>query len=74
MKQRGFTIIELVIVMAVIAILITVGMAYFRGLQDEAKKTQALGDLRALQIAVESYYKNNNQYPIATTTGSTNWQ
>ena len=75
MKKKGFTLIELLIVMAVIAILIGIAIPAFRGMQDEARKSKAQGDVRVLKIAVESYYKNHsNAYPVATTTGSTAWQ
>jgi len=63
-KSKAFTLIELLIVMAVIAILIAIAIPSFRGMQNEAKKTKAQGDVRVLKIAIESYYKNNNnQYP-----------
>jgi len=66
-KSKGFTLIELLIVMAVIAILIAIAIPSFRGMQNEARKTKAQGDLRVLKVAVESYYKNNaNQYPAET--------
>ncbi|MFC1767551.1 type II secretion system protein [Candidatus Margulisiibacteriota bacterium] len=64
-KSKGFTLIELLIVMAVIAILIAIAIPSFRGMQNEARKTKAQGDLRVLKVAVESYYKNNNNvYPV----------
>jgi prepilin-type N-terminal cleavage/methylation domain-containing protein len=64
MKTKAFTLIELLIVMAVIAILISITIPSFRGMQNEAKKVKAQGDLMTLQIAVESYYKNyNSVYP-----------
>jgi len=63
-KSKGFTLIELLIVMAVIAILIAIAIPSFRGMQQEARKTKAQGDVRVLKIAIESYYKNhNNEYP-----------
>jgi prepilin-type N-terminal cleavage/methylation domain-containing protein len=63
-KSKGFTLIELLIVMAVIAILIAIAIPSFRGMQNEARKTKAQGDVRVLKIAIESYYKNhNNVYP-----------
>ena len=63
-KSKGFTLIELLIVMAVIAILIAIAIPSFRGMQQEARKTKAQGDVRVIKIAIESYYKNhNNQYP-----------
>lgn len=62
--SKGFTLIELLIVMAVIAILIAIAIPSFRGMQSEARKTKAQGDVRVIKIAVESYYKNhNNVYP-----------
>ncbi len=67
-KSKAFTLIELLIVMAVIAILIAIAIPSFRGMQNEARKTKAQGDLRVLKIAIESYYKNNNnQYPAVAT-------
>ena len=66
-KSKGFTLIELLIVMAVIAILIAIAIPSFRGMQNEARKTKAQGDLRVLKVAIESYYKNNaNVYPDET--------
>ena len=66
MRRRAFTLIELLIVMAVIAILIAIAIPSFRGMQNEARKTKSQGDLRVIKIAVESYYKNHtNLYPAA---------
>ena len=65
MRRKGFTLIELLIVMAVIAILIAIAIPSFRGMQNEARKTKAQGDLRPIKIAVESYYKNNGVYPAS---------
>ena len=63
--SKGFTLIELLIVMAVIAILIAIAIPSFRGMQMEARKTKAQGDVRVIKIAIESYYKNhNNLYPV----------
>jgi prepilin-type N-terminal cleavage/methylation domain-containing protein len=65
-KRKGFTIIELLIVMAVIAVLIGIAIPSFRGMQIEAWKTQAEGDTRVLKIALESYYKSNGAFPAAS--------
>lgn len=64
--KKGFTIIELLIVIAVIAILIGIALPRFRGMQEEGNIAKAKGELRTLQTAVESYYiHNNNTYPTA---------
>ena len=64
--KKGFTIIELLIVISVIAILIGIALPRFRGMQEEGNIAKAKGELRTLQTAVESYYiHNNNTYPAA---------
>ncbi len=63
-KKKGFTIIELLVVMTVIAILVGLALPRFKGMQDEGNIAKAKGELRTLQSAVESYYiHNNNAYP-----------
>ena len=64
MIRKGFTILELLVVIMVISILIGISLPRFRGIQQEAQVAQAKGDLRTLQTAVESYYIHNaNAYP-----------
>ena len=64
MKTKGFTLIEILIVIAVISILIGIALPRFKGMQEEGNITKAKGELRTLQTAVESYYiHNDNTYP-----------
>jgi len=63
-KSRAFTLIELLIVMSVIAIIISIALPSFKGMQNQARIIKAQGDLRSIKVAIESYYSNNNnQYP-----------
>jgi len=48
MNKKGFTIVELVIVIAVIAILSAVLIPTFSGVIDEANKTTAVADAKAV--------------------------
>jgi len=59
--KKGFTLIELIIVIAVISILIGIALPRFRGMQDAGYVAQAKGELRTLQTAVESYYVHNSE-------------
>ena len=68
--KRGFTLIELMIVMAVIAILIGIALPQFRGMQEEGLVAQAKAELMTLKTAVESYYIHTGAYP----TDSATWQ
>ena len=68
--KRGFSIIELLIVIAVIAILIGIALPQFRGMQEEGLIAQAKAELRTLKTAIESYYIHTGAYP----TDSATWQ
>ena len=62
--KRAFTLIELMIVMAVIAILVGIALPRFKGMRQEANITKAHGELRALKIAIESYAMHHDDtYP-----------
>lgn len=66
LRKKGFTIIELLIVITVIAILVGIALPRFRGMQDEGNINKAKAELRTLQTAIESYYIHNaNTYPTA---------
>ncbi len=62
-KYKGFTLIELLIVMAVVSILIAIIIPSYRGMQNDAWIAKAEKEVQTLQVAVESYYRNNQKYP-----------
>lgn len=65
-RRKGFTILELMIVIAVIGILVGIALPRFKGMQDEGNIARAKGELRTLQTAVESYViHHNNTTPVA---------
>ncbi len=74
-NQKGFTLVELVIVMAVIAVILSVVIPNLRGMQQESQLTKAEGELNTLKTAVTSFWRNNsNTYPAnihAALTGAT---
>ncbi len=73
--KRGFTLIELMIVISVMAILIGISLPYFKGMQDEGRSAKAAGELRTLTTAIESFYSHHSEYPVQTTAVNfTDWQ
>ena len=70
--QKGFTLVELVIVMAVIAVILSVVIPNLRGMQAESQLTKSEGELNTLKTALTSYWRNNsNLYPTNITTDLT---
>lgn len=63
MFKKGFTIIELLIVIAVISILVGIALPRFKSMRDEGNIARAKGELRTLQTAVESINIHTGAYP-----------
>jgi prepilin-type N-terminal cleavage/methylation domain-containing protein len=63
MKKQAFTLIELLIVVAIIAILAAIAVPNFLEAQTRAKVSRAKTDLRTISVAVESYAVDHNKYP-----------
>ena len=69
--KKGFTLIEMMIVIVVIAILVGMLLPSFRGTQDEASEQRAKSELRTLATAIESYYIHNSNTLPANLTAMT---
>src|SRR5207248_352426 len=69
--ENGFTLIELLIVIAIIVILMGLLFPAFKGVQDQAKRTQAKNDLTQIVTAVNAFYTEYGKYPTAATTDAT---
>jgi len=68
-NEKGFTLVELVIVMAVIALILSVVIPNLRAMQQEGQLTKAESELQTLKTAIVSYWRNNtNVYPDNITT------
>ncbi len=65
--KRGFTIIELLVVMAVIGILASIMFVTFSTLQAKSRDTRRIEDVREIQKALGMYYVDKNHYPAAET-------
>lgn len=59
----GFTIVELLIVIVVIAILAAVSVMAYSGVQARARDSQRRQDIKTITKAIEMYYIDNGRYP-----------
>lgn len=64
-RERGFTLIELLLVVVIISIVIAVGSTSFSQAQKKARDNQRKSDLKKITLALESYYAENNSYPLS---------
>jgi len=71
MKARtAFTLIELLIVVAIIAILAAIAVPNFLEAQTRAKVSRTLADIRSMKTALESYRVDGNKYPTGRSCGN----
>jgi len=65
--QRGVTLIELMIAVAIVAILATIGMPIYQDSIRKARRSEAFNALNGLQQAQERWRGNNPAYSISLT-------
>ena len=62
MNKRGFTLVELLITIAIIGILATIAIPAYVGQQKKAARTEAYTNLQNLRLLEEQYYAENSCY------------
>lgn len=63
-SQKGFTLIELMIAVSIIAILVTIAMITYQGINKKARDGKRQADLKIIQGALQHYYADNNNFPL----------
>jgi general secretion pathway protein G len=69
--EKGFTLVEMMVVLVIIAVLIAGGITYYLGYISRSKITKADGDIATIQASLESYYAQYQTYPTDATTLTT---
>ena len=62
-RRRGFTLLELLVVMAIIAVLLTLAVPRYFGSMDRSKEAVLKEDLFQLRDAIGKYYGDKGKYP-----------
>lgn len=62
-KNNGFSLIELLVVISIIAVLSALLMANFMGARERARDAQKISDLESIKTALRMYYNDNQFYP-----------
>jgi type IV pilus assembly protein PilE len=69
--NKGFTLIELMIVVVVVAILASIALPSYRDYITKSRARAAGADLMAASTALENIYQRTLSYPTVATTGTT---
>lgn len=63
-KTKGFTIVELLVVIVVIGILAAISIVSYSGVTSRAKLTAALSTATSAKQVAETYFGENTKYPL----------
>ena len=66
-KSKGFSLIELLVVITIIAILIAAGTVSYTKAQQKGRDARRKTDLKTIQQALEQYFEQNGYYPPSNT-------
>lgn len=69
-QNSGFTLMELLISVSIIAVLISIGIASYTTINKQSRDTRRKSDLEQVRSALEMYRADNGYYPSA---GSGAW-
>ncbi len=65
-KDKGFTLIEMLVVVAVIGLLASLILVGLSGFRTRGRDTRRIADMKEVQNGLEIYYMKNGEYPTAT--------
>src|SRR5579864_8045497 len=68
--EQGFTLIELMVVVLIIAILLAIAIPTFLGARDSANARSAQSNLRNADTAEQTYWTNNQVWDTAPNTAT----
>ena len=69
-RRKGFTLIELMVVVAIIAVLIALLLPAVQSRAESARRSQCVNNLKQMALAAQSYMTNIGSYPLANATNT----
>lgn len=75
-KNKGFTLIEILVVVAIIGVLATISLVALNTSRAKARDARRIEDVKKIALALEQYASDNGDYPLmdwAYSTPKTPW-
>ena len=66
---RGWTLIEVIIAIAVVATLSTIGVVMYRTSVHSSRVVKAIAEIRTIQMDLDNYYEMYGDYPLSLDDG-----
>lgn len=73
LKHKGFTLVELLVVISIIAVISGIAIASYSQAGKNARDNQRLLDAKQLEVALALYYSENGEYPAINGSNSKNY-
>ena len=70
MRNKGFTLVELMIVVAILGILAAIAVPMYRGYISTAKQSEAKSNLQTIRLLEEQFYADNRAYVEGSNTAA----
>lgn len=70
MRQRGFTLVELMIVVAILGILAAIAVPMYRGYVSSAKQAEAKANLETIRLLQEQFFADRRTYVAGANTAA----
>lgn len=62
-NEKGFSMIEMMVVLIIIAVLIAGGIKFYLGYIENSRVTKAKAQISTMQAALDAYYAEKAEYP-----------
>ncbi len=69
-RNKGFTLVELLVVMSILGVLVTLVAGGFRSSQMRGRDAQRKSDLKGMANALEIFYSDYGRYPSSDASGN----
>ena len=64
-SKTGFTLVELMVVVSILAVLATVGVQSYRRHINEAKINRSIADIKVIELKLQQFHAENDVFPNA---------